>query len=165
MGIIAELSNGVIVAVVSTLVIMLLGYIYRTSILSFIKKITHNGVDISGSWTQRQAYTSTDENIEYDKTLIIQKSGSKVKGRWVFSKYLDGTKVDESKMTASGIILEGFVIINVCSASQKNVSLGTMLLKISSGSDLIDHYTFRNTNPEFSEDIASLPIHLKKEPA
>lgn len=163
MEFITELSFKVAVGVVGSLIIAALAYIYRTSILSYIRSVTYNGLDVSGKWAQKQKFTETGEDIEYETTLKLDQVAHKLTGSWVFIKHTDGKKAAESTMRVTGELLEGFVALSLRSNSNKHLSIGSMLLKVHDGELASGHYMFRNTNPNFPNEIVTLPMNLARE--
>jgi hypothetical protein len=163
MGFISELSFKVAVGVISSVIIAALTYVCRTSILNRILSVTYNGLNVAGTWSQKQKFMETGEDIEYETRLILKQVAHNLTGSWVFIKNADGKKAAESTMRVTGELLEGFVALNLRSSSNKQLSLGSMLLKVHDGELASGHYIFRNTHPNFPAEIGTLPMKLVRE--
>jgi hypothetical protein len=86
MGFISELSFKVAVGVISSVIIAALTYVCRTSILNRILSVTYNGLNVAGTWSQKQKFMETGEDIEYETRLILKQVAHNLTGSWFSSR-------------------------------------------------------------------------------
>lgn len=138
---------GVFAGVVTSALLYVLGLIFTRIMLPWYQKVIYKGVDVSGEWSGTINHA---ERRRWSVTLNLEQHAHELKGTYTSISYLNGEERKVSTMNVSGEVWEGFVALKCRTISNRNLSFGSMLLKVNSG-ELTGHQIFRNLGSGSSE--------------
>lgn len=124
--------------IVSGLITSLLIFIF-TIFLKFwfiplIKRIKYNGSDISGQWH----YQSIFENNSYVYTINIKQNAHNIKGSaQILKKHNEAIEYSQD-FRITGLIYEGYVILNLRSTNNRVLSFSTGIFQIQNRGSLLN---------------------------
>ena len=132
---------GVFSGVITSLIIYLLKLIFIKVLIPWYQELSYKGIDVSGSWNGK--IKSSQESVKFSAKLTLEQSAHNLSGTYVIVKYVNEDIYKITSMNVSGTVWEGFVSLTCRTVSNKNLSFGSMLLKINDG-NLNGHQVFRN---------------------
>ena len=147
---------GVFSGVITTIVIYILNVIFKRILLPWYQAISYKGIDVSGSWEGN--IDSKKDIIYFTGKLTLQQNAHDLIGSYVIVKYENEKVLKITSMKVSGTVWEGFVSLTCRTVSNKNLSFGSMLLKIND-EQLNGHQIFRNLAGN-SSGIMDMPLIL-----
>lgn len=117
---------GILTGVLSAIVVSVSSNIYRYLVLPWFQTKVYQGVLLAGRWSG----FAEIGNIRWDMVLDISQRGSKVFGSLLAKSDSTEAKKNETDMTFSGNIYDGYMIINCLSKDPREISFGSMILRI-----------------------------------
>ncbi|WP_156115081.1 hypothetical protein [Pseudomonas sp. ML96] len=148
---------GVFTGVITTVLLYLTKLIIDKILLPWYQNLTYRGIDVSGVW---EGEFSSSDTANFTAKLTLDQSAHNLSGSYIVIKYINGEEQKITSMSVSGEVWEGFVSLKCRTISNKNLSFGSMLLKIND-SELNGHKVFRNLAGNGS-GIVNRPIILKR---
>ncbi len=117
---------GILTGVLSSIVVSVSSNIYQYMVLPWFQAKVYQGVLLAGRWSGFAEIGS----IRWDMVLDISQKGSKVFGSLFAKSDSAEAKKNETNMTFSGNIYDGYMIINCLSKDPREISFGAMILRI-----------------------------------
>lgn len=149
---------GVASGVITSLFLYLLSIIFTRIILPWYQRLTYGGIDVSGEWIGK---LKGNKAVYWKATLNLKQSAHSLSGIYSIVKISQGNAGKTTHMKVSGEVWEGFVSLKYRTVSNRNLSFGSILLKIND-SELKGVQASRNLAQTGSE-IANLSLLLERE--
>lgn len=138
---------------ITSFVLFILTFFVKFWLVPLIKRIKYNGYDISGQWHCQTILGSA----AYVYTFDIKQNGQDVKGRARILKTHNETIEYNQEFRLSGLIYEGYVILNLRSTNNQSLSFSTGLFQVQSRGNVLNgklSYRVRVGDGIGSEDIS-----------
>ncbi len=156
MGAFENILLGVVAGVITSILLYWFSLILIRIIIPWYQRTTYKGIDVSGEWVGKVTGT---ENVFWNVTLNITQNAHALVGTMTTVKYIKSIEDRITSMNVSGEVWEGFVSLKCRTVSSKNLSFGSMLLKIND-SELRGIQIFRNLS-KAGPEIVNMEILLK----
>jgi hypothetical protein len=144
--------------IVTATLLYLLSLIIKNIIIPWYQRIIYKGIDVSGNW--KGDYHLSDATC-FTSNLTIKQNAHNLSGNYSVTRIVNGNQEKVTNMRISGEVWEGFVSLKCRTISSKNLSFGSMLLKVND-SALNGTYIFRNLAKNASA-IASFELNLVRD--
>lgn len=131
---------GVASGVITSFVLFWLTITFTRIVLPWYQRVIYQGVDVSGEWTGKIVGA---EGVYWSISMTVKQSAHSIRGTYTAIKYISGKENRVTNMSISGEVWEGFVSLKCRTISNKNLSFGSMLLKVND-SELKGVQVFRN---------------------
>lgn len=151
-----NISYDIFSGIITTIVIFVLTFFTNNFVIPFIKKIKYEGADISGEWH----HENNLNEFNYIYTFKIEQNAHDLKGFASIIKKRENTIIYNQPFKISGLIYDGFVILNLKSKNT-SLSFSTGLFEIQSrGEQLSGILSYRNgeENGVSSEQIILIKV-------
>jgi hypothetical protein len=148
---------GVFTGVITTICLYFVKVIIDKIILPWYQDFIYKGIDVSGVWEGKIIHSDI---VYFSVKLSLKQNAHDLTGSYIVIKYKNDEEEKITSMSVNGEVWEGFVSLKCRTVSNKNLSFGSMLLKIND-SELNGSKVFRNIAGNGSK-IVTLPIIIKK---
>jgi hypothetical protein len=151
---------GVVSGVITSFILYWLAVTFTRIILPWYQRIIYKGIDVSGEWVGKLKAKGNDD-VHWDVSLNLKQSAHSITGMYTAVKYVKGCENRVTNMSVSGEVWEGFVSLQCRTISNRNLSFGSMLLKIND-SELKGQQIFRNL-VQAGPEIVNMELALIRE--
>lgn len=143
----------VVAGIITTFAIYLISLMIKNILIPWYLCINYKGIDISGEWAGDFIAKS---GSKFNCTLLIKQNAHDISGNFNIVKKMESGNSTVSNLSIKGEVWEGFLSLSCRTISNRNLSFGSMLLKINS-SELNGSVLLRNLAGD-GINIESLPI-------
>lgn len=144
---------GVISGILTALLSMCFKNTFYKIILPWYLDKTYNGVDVSGNWVGESIISGSS----YKVAITLTQRAHTISGIYSASSDDPNSRRHVTQMSCEGELWEGYITIACRSIDKKDLSFGSMLLKVK-GKELSGKQIFRDLssshNDAFSSNIA-----------
>lgn len=134
------IALGVFAGVVTSALLYIFGLIFSRILVPWYQKVIYKGVDVSGEWTGTIDHS---QRVHWSVKLDLEQNAHDLKGTYTSVRYVNDEERNLSTMNVTGEVWEGFVALKCRTISNRNLSFGSMLLKVNPN-ELTGHQIFRN---------------------
>lgn len=149
---------GIFSGLMTTLLLVTAGFLFRKAILPWYEMIVFKGVDLRGVWAQEREI----DNAHHSITFQIDQHAHIIRGTATYKKSgsKNGDYVQFFEIT--GYTWEGFLVLTMRSTDRKSLSFVASLLKVKErGNSLEGHWVFRAAKTDEAESESLRLIRQK----
>ena len=125
-----DILIGVLSGVITSAIIWIVAKIFNLVIIPWYQVKIYRGLDIEGTWKAKEEF----EGNQYEYTIEINQTGHKISGKYIARNIFDDEE-SYSYYEVTGIIRDNYVSIQYITSNNKQIGLGSFLLKIADGGD------------------------------
>jgi hypothetical protein len=146
----------------AALICWILGFLMKDTFIPFFKKITYKGIDLEGVWQTEGVKNTPSGRIEHKSKISISQYGINIKGTIEVDSIYSNGESENFKGEISGRCQTDLVIINYFRSDEKNLGIGTLLLRVfNNGKEITGFLSFQNRQNGDIENVPNIQFFRK----